>query len=156
EALKNCPVKQKLLLLDVTFPFTYAHAGIFQDDVAERLEPILKSAVTEQPGLCVLTACSPGQVSLASEELGHSVFAHFILQGLAGRADGVGGKKDSRVSMRELAEFVADRTNRWAWHNRHLHQVPHLFAGNDRDVTLTVAEEKSPTVTPLDRDYPGF
>src|SRR5688572_14648156 len=39
-------------------------------------------------GLVVLSSCGPGQKSYEDEEFKHGVFMHYVLQGLAGEADG--------------------------------------------------------------------
>src|SRR5581483_4262520 len=83
----------------------------------------------------VLWACAPGQHSLASEDLGHSAFAYYLRQGLQGAADGYtadgqGGVRDSRVTVRELARFVQARVPRWADRTRATAQTPQ-FLGDD-------------------------
>ena len=154
--LKACPVQKRLLLLDVMQPFADARAGVLVGDAAARTQPILDEALKADPTLMVLCACSPGQTSLASEEMGHTVFVHYLIEGLSGKADGWGadGTKDSRVSVRELAAFTAANVDRWAWHNRAVHQTP-VLRGGDADFLLTVADAGPvPADAPLEKDYP--
>lgn len=158
ESLKTCPVKHKLLLLDLMKPLTDARVGLLRGEVGAPLEQLVQAAVEGDPGLQVLCACAPGQTSHASEELGHTVFAHYLTEGLAGRADGQleGQKADGLVSVRELAAFVIPRVNRWAWRNRAAWQTPVLY-GDGPDYALTLAG-KDPPAEPaaLPRDYPAF
>jgi hypothetical protein len=155
--LRDCPVKHKLLLLDLAQPFVDPRAGVLTNDVPERLQPEVKAAVDLDSTLWVLCSCSPGQVSLASEDLGHSVFVHYLTQGLQGRADGClpGEKPDTRVSARELAAFVTDRVDRWAWHNRRLRQTP-VFLGSGGDYPLTVAGAVAEPEGGLEVGYPAW
>ena len=55
----------------------------------------------------MLNSCNPGQFSLEDKELGHGIFTHFVLQGLAGKADADG---DQVVSLGELYEYAGDAT----------------------------------------------
>src|SRR5207237_5992080 len=87
-ALKNCPAKRKLLLLDLGQAAPMPQAGVLLHNAPERAHDLLTRWHGEDPNLQVLCACSPGQTSLASDELGHTVFAHFLLQALSGKADG--------------------------------------------------------------------
>ncbi len=136
-ALKKCPAP-KLLLLDVARPLAAPERGVAVDDVAERLPALLESAAAS--GLWVLSACAPGQSSLVSEDLRHSAFIYYTDLGLRGAAGG-------RVTMRELAAFVRDRVDRWAWVSRGTRQTPRLF-GPDGDFALTTGERAGPAGDP--------
>ncbi len=154
--LKACPARHKLLLLDVLQPFTEPRAGVLANDVADRLDPALQAAVEDDPRLLVLSACAPGQVSLASEELGHTVFAYYLLQGLGGRADGYGpgGKRDQRIHVRELADYVTGHVDRWAWVCRESRQTPRLYGpAEDFPLVLVPPEGAPPEGTALERAY---
>jgi hypothetical protein len=154
----RCPVKKRLLLLDLAQPCAAPRAGLLTNDVPERLRPLLESAVRDDPDLQILTSCSPGQVSLSSEELRHTVFAHYVAQGLLGRADGClpGHPPDHRVSVQELQSYVKTHVDRWAVHNRGARQTP-VFFGSDADYDLRSAEAlPEAELTALPREYPGF
>jgi hypothetical protein len=158
QAIKDCPVKHRLLLLDLAQPSAVARGGLPANDVAQRLVPILDTAVANDPGLRVLTSCSPGQVSLSSEELGHTVFAHFVAKGLLGHADGClpGKPADHRVSVQELQTYVRTQVDRWAWHNRNTRQTPAFFGAADDSALTTVETPSDPASTPLPVEYPVF
>jgi hypothetical protein len=158
--IRKCPAAHKLLLLDVMQPFVNLRAGVLDDDPAARAAAVLRDAAQTDPNLLILCACSPGQNSLASEELGHTAFAYFVLQGLDGQADGWNDAKDldTRVSARELAAYVAAQVGQWAPHTRGRSQTPLLIAGKpDLDFLLVVSEpghKNDPA--PLDATYPDW
>jgi hypothetical protein len=155
--IKQSPAKQRLLLVDVMQPFVNLREGVLYDDAAARAAAVLREAADDDPGLLVLCASSPGQHSLASEELGHTVFVYYLLQGLSGKADGWndGRRLDNRVSARELAAFVTAHVDRWASRNRGLRQTPLLLGAQDTDFSLVVCErERRVEPAPLNRAYP--
>src|SRR5260370_902812 len=75
DAVKACPVKKRILLLDLVQPCTAPGGGLLANDVAERLQPLLEEAVRDDADLPILTAPLLGQVSLSSEKLSHPVLA---------------------------------------------------------------------------------
>jgi hypothetical protein len=157
-ALQNCPVKHRLLLLDLAVPCVEPRAGLLAANVPEKLKPVLETAVKDDGNLLVLASCGPGQASLASEEFGHTVFAHFIVEGLAGRADGFPNKKtDNRVTVRELVDYVTMQVDRWAYDNLGLRQTPEFFGNSATDYELTGTDDKKqPEATSLPSEYPSF
>jgi hypothetical protein len=124
EGLRKCPARRKLLLIDVTQPFTDPRRGILINDAAERLEPFLQEMLDLDPALGVLSACSPGQVSLTSEELGQSVFAYHVCRALSGNA---GATKNDRVSVKELTARVVEEVDRWVARHRGTRQTPRWY-----------------------------
>ena len=157
-AIQQSPVKKRLLLLDLALPCVEPKAGLLTVNVPERLKPVLETAVKDDKDLQILAACSPGQTSLASEELGHTVFAHYIIQGLAGRADGFPNKTpNTRVTVRELVDNVTMQVDRWAYHNTGLRQTPEFFGSTTTDYELTGTDGKTvPEAAPLPGEYPAF
>ena len=126
-ALKACPARDKLLILDIMRPHADASLGVLDDDVAGGVLRELEAVPDE--GRTVLCAASAGQRSQASETLGRSVFNYYVDQGLRGEADTTGPDPDGTVTVRELADYVKARTSGWAWRNRNARQVPLLVAG---------------------------
>src|SRR5216684_5114497 len=141
QMIGECPAAHKLLILDTMRPLADPRLGVLADDVATRIAQELKSV--DDPQLMVLLSCSPGQVSLASEDLGRSVFGYYLEEGLRGWADGwnAEGKRDGQVSARELAEFVKRRVDRWAEHNFETRQTPILLPKDAKDDFLIIALE---------------
>ncbi|HYT93675.1 MAG TPA: hypothetical protein VEL76_33460, partial [Gemmataceae bacterium] len=143
QALRDCPAQHKLLILDIMRPFTDPRLGALTDDIAAGAAAEVQAL--DDPSLLVLCACAPGQVSLASEAMGRSVFSFYLEEGLRGWADGYGeGKRDGHISARELAAFVRARVDRWAVSNRETRQTP-LLLGTAPDFLLRAYDEnKSP------------
>src|SRR5260221_600927 len=100
DGLKACPSKRKLLVLDVARPIADPRLGVLANDVAARIPEALDKV--EDPDRLVLCSCSPGQVSLSSEDVGLSVFGYYFELALRGWADGYNPKsdKDGRVAAR--------------------------------------------------------
>jgi hypothetical protein len=161
QVLHDCHARHKVLILDAAHPCADPRLGILADDVAGRLPPLLEPAVAEDAALYVLLPCSPGQVALTSEELGQSVFGHYLVEGLRGRADGYNpdDRTDDTVTLDELAAFVTAHVDRWAQQNRGPRQTPMLLA-KDRarartiDLTQTRAAGRVPVREVADAPYP--
>lgn len=133
-ALRECPSPQKMLILDISHPLADPFRGILADDVASHVQLAYEKA--NVPNLCVLAACSPGEVSLASEELRRSVFAYYVERGLRGEADGILNEPNGRVTVQELAQYVKGQVSRWAKGNRATGQNPVLLAPANFDFPL--------------------
>jgi hypothetical protein len=158
ERLRDCPSKNKLLILDTMRPLADSRLGVLANDVAARVVQELKDL--NDPHRITLLSCSPGQVSLGSEDLGRSVFGYYLEEGLRGWADGwdADRKHDGHVSARELAEFVKRRVDRWADQNRGTRQTPLLLpkdATIDFQLVALKHGEPEEELTPPDPvDYP--
>ena len=157
--LQHCPVKRRLLLLDLGQPCVVPEAGLFAANVPEHLKPMLETAIADDPNLQILTACGPGQASLTSEELGRSVFVHYLVQGLAGGSSPYPNKKPgTRVMVREFVDYVKTHVDRWTFYTTGQRQIPEFFsASKTPDYELTGTDDKTlPETNPLPSDYPSF
>src|SRR5579859_942404 len=134
DRLHSCPSQQKLLVLDVARPTADPRLGILANDIAARIPEALEK-VTD-PDRLVLCSCSPGQASIASEDLGQSLFGYYFELGLRGWADGYNpeNRADGRVTVRELSEFTRLHADRWAARNRKAQQTPVLYGSGDFDL----------------------
>jgi hypothetical protein len=149
----------KLLLLDVMQPLADASRGLLAEDAAARLHELLDVVLPADSRLSVLTACAAGQVSLPAEELGHSVFVHFLVLGLQGEAEGYGdhARKNGRVSVQELADYVKDQVDQWAMRHRGLRQTTRLRGAMTDFALATVgAHRQPPAAPPPDTEYPPW
>jgi hypothetical protein len=145
QMVRECPASHKLVILDTMRPLADPRLGVLTDDIASRIAEELKSV--EDPHRMVLLSCSPGQVSMASEDLGRSVFGYYVEEGLRGWADGTNSeeKRDGHVSARELAEFVKRRVDRWTEHNLDTRQTPLLLPKDSKeDFLITALEHGKP------------
>jgi hypothetical protein len=149
QMVRECPAGHKLLILDTMRPLADPRLRVLADDVASRIAQELKSV--DDPHRMVFLSCSPGQVSLTSEDLGRSVFGYYLEEGLRGWADGSNpeGKRDGHVSARELAEFVKRRVDRWAEHNLDTRQTPVLLPKDAKDDFQIIALEHGHAQTEL-------
>jgi hypothetical protein len=147
QAIRQSPGDDRLLLLDVMRPLAEPSLGILADDTAAQVDALLERELAKPnaPPLWVLSASGPGQVSLVSEELGLSVFGHYLNEGLHGRADGQNPKQeeDGRVSVQELARFVEKHVSHWARQNRGADQRP-VLRGGGRDFHLVSLSRRRP------------
>lgn len=126
DSIRNCPSTSKLLLLDVMRPLILPDSGLLRQDVTARIWPLLEAAVAADGNLSILTACSPGQISHTSEELGRSVFGYFLTRGLCGKAlEGKEGRGTGNwVTVDVLADYVKEQVDQWAQHNLEVRQTP--------------------------------
>src|SRR5262249_17768225 len=147
------------LLLDLGQPPVAPEAGLLIHDAPERVHALLTERRDVDRNLQVLCSCSPGQSSLASEELGHTVFAYFVLRGLSGEADGAlpNGRKAGRVAVLELVAYVTAKVDRWAWSVRGQRQTPVFYGPNPSiDYTLVfVPESPTKAEAPLEKSLPS-
>lgn len=157
--LRASKAQHKLLLLDIMQSFLDVRRGLLLNDSAQRLQPVLEEVLAKDPHLSVLCACSPGQVSLTAEELGHSVFAYFLWEGLRGQADGENPRRrhDGRVSLVELANYVTAQVEQWALRQYGVRQSPRLYGAID-DYPLIAVGSSVPSLEepPLPAEYPEW
>src|SRR5262249_12871919 len=130
--------KHVLVIFDAFWPGEDSYLGPLGQDVADSL-PRELDAVPD-PRRLVLVPCAPGQVPLASPELGRSVFGHYLEEGLRGWAD---TEEAGLVSATTLTEYVQVRVDRWAQENRGVRQTPMLL-GDARDFPLRALEHGRP------------
>src|SRR5258706_69282 len=78
--------RDQLLVLDIFNPPGLPRPENHDQDIASALAVELDGV--PDPRRLVLSACSPGQVALVSDELGRSVFSYYLEEGLRGYAAG--------------------------------------------------------------------
>lgn len=158
ETVKKSPAQNKLLILDTMRPLADPRLGVLSNDVARHIQQDL--AAVPDPQRLVLCSCSPGQVSLSSEELNRSIFGYYLEEGLRGWADGYNetGERDHRVSVRELAEFVSVRVDRWAHRNRYTRQTPVLLGSGPNFPLIALGRGRlmPPVPMPEPAPYPAW
>jgi hypothetical protein len=134
DAVKDCPAKSKLLVLDLAHPVADPFSGILRDDAADRLDALLTAR--QRAGTLpfpVLTPCGPGETSLPADPERCSGFAFYLAEGLRGAADGYrpgrtdAKDRDDEVTVSELAAFLAARVPRWARTAHDRRQTPRLY-----------------------------
>ncbi|QEH33048.1 hypothetical protein OJF2_15440 [Aquisphaera giovannonii] len=159
-ALRECPSRQKLLILDIMKPTSDPlDLGGTPDGVADAvpLEVAAAAVGKEQGGTppLVLVACSPGETGLWSEHLGRSVFGHFFAGAFADtKADLDGG---GTLSASELEKYLAERVNAYARKTRGVTQRPYLIGDGDFSIGAIVPAAASAPVASraADKDAPA-
>jgi carboxypeptidase family protein len=154
ESMAACPAPRKLLVLDIDWPVVNLAAGEVGIDMAA-----LVAMQLERVNFPVLCAASPGQVALASEDLGRSVFNYYLEAGLQGGAERAaeGSQPNGRVSVYELSTFVSGRVDRWAHGNRRVRQIPRLYGnGNFQLIALDAGQVYRQAPLPPEQEYPAW
>jgi hypothetical protein len=137
--MRECLAPSKLLILDLARTGADERFDVFADDIAANVQAAL--AGDKNPRFSVLCACSPGQRAQVSEELGQSLFAYYLDQGLRGHAEGYAkGNRDLCITVSELADFVKEHVDRCAWITRGVRQTP-VLTFHGADFTLVRFEE---------------
>jgi hypothetical protein len=105
EALKALPAAVRVLIVDA------CQAGVLtrpKSGGAIAGAPLTVPGAGEPArGLAILAASTGSELAQESDELGGSVFTHYLKIGLAGLAD---RNRDGEVSLSELFDYTADRT----------------------------------------------
>jgi WD40 repeat protein len=84
------------------------------------LTEVVKRHSSVYPGLVTFTASSGSELSEERDDLRHGVFTAALLEGLAGKADGmVGGQKDGRVDTLELGNWLSRRVSELTGDHQH-------------------------------------
>ncbi|MFW6170822.1 MAG: SUMF1/EgtB/PvdO family nonheme iron enzyme, partial [Planctomycetota bacterium] len=126
--LENCPAQLKLVLVDACRDHLVPDESMplaEQDRLIDGFARSLSESVVSK-GVALLTSCSSGQRSWSDPEFQHSVFMHFVLEGLRGRAEQVENdlRRDYWVSLFELFEYVRSRTKTHVLRTRRVSQSP--------------------------------
>lgn len=129
----------KLVIFDTTGLEECASLGVLDNQFAQSLRA-LDRLIASVPNLSVLCASDEGQRSWSCAPWRQTVFGHYVVAGLEGRAD---YDHDGRVSGTELSKYVTDRVEKWSWSNREVAQRPFSLpsgeVGDRRGNALTLS-----------------
>jgi uncharacterized caspase-like protein len=107
-SLGNCAAKQQILWVDAC----HANGMTLQTDTPEildnptwQLSEMFRQRAAQNPGFQALLSCEHKQQSWKFPELGHSIFSHFLIEGLRGGAANPQGVVIASV----LGNYVHDR-----------------------------------------------
>jgi len=117
----------KLVIFDTTGLEECATLGVLDNQFAQSLR-LLDARIAAVPNLTILCASDEGQRSWSCAPWRQTVFGHYIVAGLEGRAD---YDHDGRVTGNELSRYVADRVEKWSWSNREVAQRPFSLPTGD-------------------------
>ncbi|MCH8047698.1 MAG: SUMF1/EgtB/PvdO family nonheme iron enzyme [Planctomycetes bacterium] len=133
--LEKCPARLKIVFIDACrnkfLPVDAKPLAEQQKSIDGFAKSLSDGAVPK--GVALLASCTSGELSWEDKEFGHGVFMHFVLEGLSGKADQVGGdgKKDQWVSLFELFDYVRSETKRHVLRTRRVSQRPHYHTSLD-------------------------
>lgn len=102
DALVGSPAGSIFLIVDAC----NSGAGIDSFNRYRNFQRRFAQQMGRSAGVAVLTAARRDQYALESRSIGHGLFTHTLLAGLAGAADVV--PKDNKVSAHEIARYVAE------------------------------------------------
>lgn len=107
-SLGNCAAKQQILWIDAC----HANGMTLQTDTPEildnptwQLSEMFRQRASQNPGFQALLSCDHKQQSWKFPELGHSIFSHFLIEGLRGGA----ANPQGIVTASVLGNYVHDR-----------------------------------------------
>ena len=133
DRLEKCPARFKMLLVDACRNPHMAPAGSRTAiDEAKSIAGFAKSLSDPNSlpkGTLAMISCTSGEQSYEDPRLGHGIFMHFVLEGLAGHADTARlGDRDGMVSYRELKDYVYRNTSEYVWSKFDQAQTPNFHA----------------------------
>ena len=149
--LANCKASQKLLILDIFNPILSIPAGITNKDIPRRVEDEFTEGnygvsmrEKNRTAFKMLMSCSPGQASMTSPPLGHSVFCYFFALALNGKLPS--DKKSSinrlgKVYLSDLNTVMFPHVDRWVEENELERQIPQILGEsfpNQKDMLLAI------------------
>jgi hypothetical protein len=149
----NLKDKKKVLILDPTQVAAHWTAGMVRNDFVHQLKGLEKE-IDNTPGLVVICSSGEDQLSWVSEEWRQSIFLHYVLEGLRGKAH----KGSNRINAQQLFDYVEENVRNWAQANREAVQVPILLGNGDgraAKTDLVLADEKA-AASPLKAPGLGF
>jgi len=125
-SLQKSPASNVLLLIDAGRLGPNWRLGHLSNDLPTQLRSEIEGQ--DLGNLHVIVSTDAGQASWTIEQQRRSVFSHFVLEGLAGAADGWHATESSairndattnrRISCSELFYYLSHHIKQWAQHNR--------------------------------------
>ena len=104
---------------------------------AKSVKGLVESLQTPPEGTLTLASCAADQISWEEDQFGHGVFMHFLMEGLAGKADQEErGNRDDKISLLELYNYANIKTKRFVLKSRDRVQTPELFGRITGDFDL--------------------
>lgn len=129
ESMSKLPKdKEKILILEGAQVPANWRLGMLHNDFARHLER-LEREIRKVPHLWVLSAADVDQRCWASDGLRRTVFSHYLIEALRGKA----AQDPSRLTLRQLHDYVRKNVRSWVWNAQGTIQEPVLLPGVARD-----------------------
>jgi uncharacterized caspase-like protein len=87
-------------------------------------DEVLRQITNRYGGVVTFAASTGIEASVERDEWQHGAFTKALLEGLEGRADGYGGKKDGVIETKELGAWVIDRVKELTGGEQHAQYLP--------------------------------
>jgi uncharacterized caspase-like protein len=126
------PAREVLIVLDSCFSGSGGRSVIAKG--ARPLVVSIENPLLTGDKVVVLTASSASQISSTYDQKSHGLFTYFFLKGLQSAAD---EKKNGRIDLSELFDYVKPQVERVARREYNNDQVPQLL-GNPEVLKLGV------------------
>lgn len=112
--------KKTLLILEPAQAGAHWTSGMLRNDFVAALKKNLESEILKQPNLLVMCASDVNQQSWASEEWGQTIFTHYLIEGMLGKAVASG----EWVTAGDLFRYVSENVKNTAQAMRGVAQTP--------------------------------
>jgi hypothetical protein len=159
KSLEDTRLQEKKIVLILEPAQVAAHwpSGMLQNDFVRALkDKRILQRLDAQTNLVLLCASDVGQVSWASEEWRRTIFAHYLIEGLRGAADGAGERpRNQEVDAWELFSYVRDKVKAWSLQNRGVEQTPILLGGERRAAEIKLITVPEPVAETPPEQAPG-
>jgi WD40 repeat protein len=110
------------------------------------LDSDFRPDTSDEGAALALFSCSRGEKAYEDDGLGHSVFYHFVIQGLGGEADKQ-GNRDGKVTLPELLEYVQYNVPKFSRREYHVRQMPELQGTLRGPLVLAMVKDFRPEKT---------
>lgn len=111
ERLQKSPADLRIVVMDAcrnVSPDPGNPPGSGASELKEASRDFVRASERLPEGLVLFSSCTGGELAQEDKGLGHSVFMHFLLDGLAGKAD---DNKNGRISLGELTRYASVETS---------------------------------------------
>lgn len=128
DALRQSQARFKLMLVDACRNDALPAGSRSASAIVESRDRFLAELRAVPKGIATLASCAEGQKAWEEPSLNHGVFTHYLLEGLAGKADQEQrGNRDGRVSLLELFNYTNFNTKLYVLREKDRVQTPVFF-----------------------------
>jgi hypothetical protein len=107
EIIQNAQARAKVIILDAC----HSGAKIARKGTEPMSEEFIQNVFDQAEGIAILASCKQGEVSWVHDSENSSVFTHFLLEALSGRAD---FDQKRFLTVQDVNRYVLNGVKRWA------------------------------------------